>query len=196
MLYLTAMHFNENADRIQMTTCKGKLVQKLLFPKAKKGQHHQTSKDRAKQVTAKQVKTNIYLYLIFFSKCSKRQMNKNTFFPLHRLCLQPDGPCLQIKLLLTPQLMWMCFRTCLLNTTDLPWRKLLSMRLCRVPVDGGSEPDILPCSIRKLPSYAQHHRWRDDNMNTSKEPPAPANKPLEGQVSASSAWRREEESTY
>ena len=52
------------------------------------------------------------------------------------------------------------------------------------------EPDVLPCSIRKLPSYEQHHTWRDDNTNTSsKETPAPADKPPVGQMSSSPAER-------
>lgn len=67
---------------------------------------------------------------------------------------------------------------------------------------GGSESDILPCSIRKLPLYVQHHTWRDDVTNTSsKETLAPADKLPVGQMSALPAGtdgeeRRGEESTY
>ena len=60
-----------------------------------------------------------------------------------------------------------------------------------------SEPEVLPCSIRKLPSYVQHHTYRDDNTNTSsKEAPAPTNKSPVSQGSASSAGRRKEETTH
>ncbi|XP_034722579.1 uncharacterized protein LOC117941677 isoform X1 [Etheostoma cragini] len=45
-LYLAAMHFNENADCPQWKTEKGKLMYRLLFPKAKRGGY-----------TVKQVKT-------------------------------------------------------------------------------------------------------------------------------------------
>ncbi|KAF1380251.1 hypothetical protein PFLUV_G00184890 [Perca fluviatilis] len=45
-LYLAAMHFNENAERPQWKTAKGKLMYRLLFPKAKRGGY-----------TVKQVKT-------------------------------------------------------------------------------------------------------------------------------------------
>lgn len=58
---------------------------------------------------------------------------------------------------------------------------------------GGSESNILPSSIRKLPFYAQHHTWRDDDTYTStKETPAPADKPPVGQVSALPAEREGE----
>lgn len=87
---------------------------------------------------------------------------------------------------------FLCLRTCLLSLTDLPWKKpLLSM--CHVSVKGGSESNILPSSIRKLPFYAQHHTWRDDDAYTStKETPAPADKPPVGQVSALPAEREGE----
>ena len=55
MLYLAATLFNENADRPQITY-KGKLVYKLLFPKAKKGGH-----------TVKPVKTAKFHKEIFIS---------------------------------------------------------------------------------------------------------------------------------
>ncbi|XP_035037101.1 uncharacterized protein LOC118123687 isoform X1 [Hippoglossus stenolepis] len=45
-LYLSAMHFNENADRTQETTSSGKPIYKIKFPKANRG-----------QCTAKPVKT-------------------------------------------------------------------------------------------------------------------------------------------
>lgn len=36
-LYLSAMHFNENAERDQATTAEGEPIYRLMFPKSKKG---------------------------------------------------------------------------------------------------------------------------------------------------------------
>lgn len=49
-LYLAALHFNENADRLQATTSSGEPVFRLCFPKYKKGEG-----------TAKPVKTEVTL---------------------------------------------------------------------------------------------------------------------------------------
>ena len=46
-LYLAALHFNENASRLQAVTVKGVPQHKVTFPKAKKGDH-----------VVKKVKTN------------------------------------------------------------------------------------------------------------------------------------------
>ncbi|XP_041955485.1 uncharacterized protein LOC121714269 isoform X3 [Alosa sapidissima] len=53
-LYLAAMHFNENAQRPQRKTAKGKLMYRLVFPKAKRGGY-----------TVKKVKTEPTICYVF-----------------------------------------------------------------------------------------------------------------------------------
>ncbi|XP_046885937.1 uncharacterized protein LOC124474096 isoform X2 [Hypomesus transpacificus] len=53
-LYLAAMHFNENAERPQRKTAKGKLMYRLVFPKAKRGGY-----------TVKQMKTEPTMCYVF-----------------------------------------------------------------------------------------------------------------------------------
>lgn len=65
-LYLAAMHFNENVERPQRKTAKGKRMNRLVFPKAKRGGGY-TVKQVKPEPTMCKFK-NIYIYFFFYYK--------------------------------------------------------------------------------------------------------------------------------
>ncbi|KAF4111800.1 uncharacterized protein LOC131543092 isoform X2 [Onychostoma macrolepis] len=121
-LYLAAMHFNENAVRPQVTTSKEKLVYKLLFPKDKKGGH-----------TVKPLKTEpTFCYVI------------NLMDSVFEGVVRDPLPYLDaVQRIPVPQY--------LSSQHDIPSMEEAVAEHVACFSRGGSESDILHCSIRKLP---------------------------------------------